>query len=159
MQPEQFLQFVIRPVLASLPGNTKAAEQIVLGTALKESGLKYLHQIGGGPAMGVYQCEPATHRDIWKNYLDRREHLAFLVRQWCIHGMKNSPVQLCGNHFYATAICRAHYLRRPEAFPPPGDAAGLAAYWKKYYNTESGAGHAVRDMPHFERAISICDRV
>ena len=51
---------VIRPALRALDLWSPAAEDLVLGTAAQESGLAYLRQIGGGPALGLWQIEPAT---------------------------------------------------------------------------------------------------
>ena len=62
---DHFRADVIQPTLAHLDGDDAprfqglAAENLLLGTALVESGLHYLHQLGGGPALGIYQIE--TH--------------------------------------------------------------------------------------------------
>jgi hypothetical protein len=37
-------------------------------------------------------------------------------------------------------MCRLHYRRVPEPLPDAEDINGLAAYWKKYYNTKAGRG-------------------
>ena len=37
-------------------------------------------------------------------------------------------------------MCRVHYYRAPTKLPEAEDLDGLAHYWKKYYNTELGAG-------------------
>ena len=63
----QFRANIIRPVLLVIGGESRAAENLILGTALQESNLRYLRQLGDGPARGVYQMEPATHDDIWDN--------------------------------------------------------------------------------------------
>jgi hypothetical protein len=68
--PQVFLTTIIEPVLHHLTEipYDRAAAQLLLGTALKESlQLKYRRQIQG-PALGYYQMEPATHDDIWNNY-------------------------------------------------------------------------------------------
>ena len=46
---------------------------------------------------------------------------------------------------YSTLMCRVHYFRVPEPLPVnTGDKMvyleSLGRYWKKYYNTEKGAG-------------------
>ena len=48
--------------------------------------------------------------------------------------------ELAGNLYYATAMARIHYLRRPERLPSAMDVEGLAQYWKDHYNTYLGAG-------------------
>lgn len=76
LAPEEFLSGAIRPALARLRLGGAAAERLLLGTALTESGLVHLRQSGGGPARGLYQIEPATHRDLWRHYLAFRPALA-----------------------------------------------------------------------------------
>ena len=71
----QFTNHVIQPVLLDLGLYSKAAEELLLGTAIQESRLKYLVQIGGGPALGVYQMEIATEFDIIKNYSQHKPRL------------------------------------------------------------------------------------
>ncbi len=80
----QFRANIVRPTLEAVGAHNRAAEDLVLGTALQESNLRYLRQLNDGPARGVYQMEPATHDDIWENYLAFRAELsahvsAFLV--------------------------------------------------------------------------------
>src|SRR5260221_162978 len=62
------------------PGDLQAPVELLLGTALQESGLTYRVQLGGGPARGLFQMEPNTHDDIWDNFLKYRVPLATAVR-------------------------------------------------------------------------------
>jgi hypothetical protein len=57
--------------------------------------------------------------------------------------------QLATNLCYATAICRLVYYRRREALPPADDLAGLAAYWKLFYNTPLGKGTEAQWILHY----------
>jgi hypothetical protein len=135
----QFRRLVLRPTLIHLDLWSQAAENLLLGTALQESGLRHLAQMGGGPARGLYQIEPATHDDILRNYLVYRPELSGLVRT--LMAPAPSPVeQSATNLAYGTAIARLVYYRRPEPLPPPDDILGLARYWKRHFNTEKGRG-------------------
>jgi len=145
IDPAQFRELIVRPVLQALKKWSVAAENLLLGTALQESGLRYLKQIGGGPALGVYQMEPATHDDIWKNYIrqgrDELGNTIFLATQ--AHWNQNENVQsdmLIWNLAYATAMARVHYLRVPEPLPEAHNVMGMAEYWKAHFNTPRGAG-------------------
>ena len=138
----QFRELIIKPVLLKLDMYSQAAENLVLGTATQESRITYLKQIGGGPALGVFQMEPATYYDLWK-YLEREPAIAQSIRD--IAGAKHRssvvpPSEMVGNLNYAVAMCRIHYYRRPEPLPDADDLNGLANYWKKFYNTPLGAG-------------------
>lgn len=139
MDPDDFRRHVIRPTLRRLKLHSDAAEALLLGTAITESGLEALVQRGGGPALGVYQVEPATHDDIWRSFLAYRPPLAARVAM-LVAGLRPSRAQLVWNLAYATAMARLVYLRRPPPLPPADDIAGLAAYWKAHFNTVAGKG-------------------
>jgi len=53
---------------------------------------------------------------------------------------KDPCEQMRVNLIYAAAMCAVHYMRARHSIPELGDVDGMAAYWKKYYNTEKGAG-------------------
>ena len=66
--------YIIRPTLQKINLWSEAAENLLLGTAAQESLLgTYLKQNGNGPALGIYQMEPNTHKDIWIHYLNYHE--------------------------------------------------------------------------------------
>lgn len=149
IDPVQLRDYVIRPVLKYLEPEIPysiSAEQLLLGTAAQESRLKYLHQLGKGPAVGLWQMEPNTYDDIWRNYLRHPHHeLEDKVRALGLHpdpivDFINSRDEMAGNLYYACAMSRVYYWRIKESLPPPDDAYKMGAYWKKYYNTEAGKG-------------------
>ncbi len=115
-----------------------AAVELLLGTAAQESAMgTYIKQLNGGPALGIYQMEPATHDDIWQNYLAYNPNLIVKVERVCPGG-HFKPERMVWDLKYATIMCRLHYYRRPEALP--SDHEGFADYWKQFYNTELGDG-------------------
>ena len=138
LDPQQFRRLVIRPVVRRLGLGSPAAERLLLGTALTESGLRHLHQVRG-PARGLYQIEPATLRDLYANWLPRRPKLAEGLRQFTVpHGALDD--QLIWNLAYASAVARLIYYRRPEPLPRADDLPALAEYWKAHFNTAAGKG-------------------
>ncbi len=139
IEPAQFRVEVIRPTLRQAGLWSKAAEDLLLGTAVVESGLRFLRQHGRGPALGLYQIEPATHDDIWRHYLTFRPHLAAQVEAFLMRGLARHQ-QLVANLAYATAIARLVYYRRPAPLPEPGDVEAMARYWKANFNTRAGDG-------------------
>lgn len=136
MNPGQLLEHVIRPTLDYLGAGGESAERLILGTAAVESGFSEIVQIGGGPALGLFQMEPATANDIITNFLAYRPELNNKVSDLFI-GLPDVS-NLIGNLPYATAMCRVHYLRVPEALPDTVD--GMADYWKGHYNSRLGRG-------------------
>ena len=116
---------------------SKNAVELLMLTAAKESSLGYfIKQLGGGPALGIFQMEPATEKDIWNNYLKYRKKRQHIVERYDTANAKD----LWFNIGYQIILCRFHYLRIQEPLPKHNDIHGLAAYWKKYYNTEKGKG-------------------
>lgn len=143
----QFREFVVRPALfqLGLPGGA-AAENLVVGTAVFESGLDHFDQWLGpddhelGPAFGVYQIEAATACDVWINFLAFREDLAEEVKAFCAP-WPTLEHQLVTNLGYATAMCRLIYWRAKEKLPAADDIEGLGRYYKNHYNSSVGKGH------------------
>lgn len=134
----EFLTNVIKPVLNDVGLGGIKAEQLLLGTAIQESGLEYRRQKCGGPGLGLYQMEPATHDDIWNNYLKHKQKLSEKILNYKYH--ENNLVCLEVNDCYATLMARVHYLRVPHLLPDARDVKQQARYWKKYYNTPQGKG-------------------
>lgn len=148
MDRNHFLQYVIDPTFEYLEsfeprmvGDTSRA--LLLGTAMHESLLKWLHQRGGGPAVGVYQMEPDTHDWLWVHLRELR--MGQLHSAVC--GISNSYSDSSGrglakemqwNLMYATAMARLRYWVRPEPLPE-FTAEGLAGYHEVHYNTRAGA--------------------
>lgn len=139
----QLRVYVIQPTLNSLGLYSSAAENLLLGTMAVESALgTYVHQIGGGPALGVYQMEPDTHDDIWENYIKFNDWLR--VRLWTIGSYSpvrsNNGMLLITDLRYATIMARLQYYRHSEPLPNANDVDAQSVYWKKYWNTVQGAG-------------------
>jgi hypothetical protein len=130
IHPDHLLEHVIRPVLAKLPEpmRGRAAERLLLGTAMHEGdGASALAQYHG-PALGIYQMEPPTYRAVM-DWLAGHVELAHRVFRFSLPG--GEVEQLAGNLYYGTAIARIYYYMHPHALPEADDLPGLAAYWHK----------------------------
>lgn len=150
MSPEELRRHVIYPLLEELdPSWSIASMELLLGTAIAESGLRALKQ-RGGPALGLWQMEPATHDDIVHNYLDYRGELRNKVL-FATASIGFNSDYLVFNLRYACAFARIHYMRVPEPLPRENDIEGQARYWKKYYNTEAGKGTVKHYLKEWER--------
>lgn len=143
--PDDLQRGVIIPVLRHLGLYSGAAEALLLGTFYEEStvgGNTHLYQLRG-PARGGFQMEPVTHDDLWKTFLVHKPELSQKIGE--LLGAFPSPLeQLVSNLGYAAAMARVKYLRVKEPLPSASDYAGLARYWKTYYNTRAGAGIPAR---------------
>lgn len=142
---------VIEPTLRYINLHSKAAVQLIAGTAAVESRMGHFLKQRKGPALGIYQIEPATHLDVC-NYLSVRQP----SKKYRIDKLKavypsDFDQQLITNLMYATAITRMIYFRIPEPLPHLDDIHGMASYWKRYYNTELGAGTVEHFMQCYRR--------
>lgn len=150
----------IRPVLEHIGLWTPVAEELVLATSAHESqGFRYRRQVGGGPALGLWQMEPATRIDIYENYLRYNSVLAEKINGLAgvgTGGSKDYDDALENNDAYACALCRVAYARHERNFPLPDladDIPALGAYWKRWYNSKSGAGTVDQFVADYGRYV------
>lgn len=137
MNPIQLRTYIIKPTLEHLNLYSKEAETLILATACAESKCgEYIHQING-PALGIYQMEPATAKDIIMNFLRFRPELWKKVQELMIPTLSVEENLICNLRF-ATAMCRMQYLRDKQ--PLPKTAEEMAETWKRVYNTPLGKG-------------------
>lgn len=139
----QFEELVIKPALKGLPSRVVSNRNtivLLLMIAAHESRLgTYVKQIKG-PALGAFQMEPFTHDDLLK-YLDRKSNEG---NDWLALKQKLSEGGLHEDRLiydlrYATQLARLYFWRISAPIPKADDFRGLAAYAKKYWNTELGA--------------------
>ena len=141
---------IIKTTLLYIDKYSEDAEELLMLTAAVESGLgTYMYQVNG-PARGIFQMEPATENDCWKNYLNLRND-AYIekIKNLKFSGLDNLPYNLA----YQVALCRVHCLRVTEAIPPKTDVKALAEYWKKYYNTVKGKGTVDKAVKEYKRLV------
>lgn len=142
----QVRDLIVRPTLKylGLPGGL-AAEKLVLGTAAQESKLKYLKQRGKGPALGLWQCEPATFRDLVSRMpLDLSLKVIALTSEQSIESFDRGANawlnDLTWNLRFSCAVCRVHYYLRRFKLNENASIEELATIWKRWYNSSLGKG-------------------
>ena len=137
---KQLRELIIKPTLRYLEPEitySEAAVELLMMTCAHESRLgTYIKQVQG-PALGIYQMEPATEEDIFRNFLDFKPSLLTKVVNHTGLGE-----ELIWNLQYATIMARVHYYRDSEALPDVEDVRALAKYAKRVYNTELGKATA-----------------
>jgi hypothetical protein len=139
IKPDHLRKYVIKPSLQRLGQRyvSDDAVELLLMIAAHESRLGYfLHQEGGGPAVGIYQMEPATFHDILMNYVKYNRILESSLGKF--YEFPN-PAFMAFDLSFATAMARVHLYRVPSALPDRRDITGMAEYAKKHWNTELGA--------------------
>jgi hypothetical protein len=133
MKPEQLLKYIIQPALEGLDvrkyGGRKA-EILLLATCAQETNCaNTVHQIGG-PALGIYQCEPYTHHLVL-HWIERHAETAIV-------SLTSLDERLIYDLDYATKIARMLYYSIPEPLPAIGPDA-MWLYYKAYYNRDGKA--------------------
>lgn len=149
----QFSDLVKRVILAQ-DLYSDAALNLLLGTAAQESLFgTHIRQLESGPALGVFQMEPATEEDIWENYLSSRYYRrAAMVKICGVFSFVNNGA-LEWNLAYAICMTRLFYRRIKEPFPDAQDIKGFAQYWKKYYNTSVGKGTVEEFIHNYNKYV------
>ena len=122
---------------------SEAAVNLMLGTALAESDLHNLLQIGGGPGLGLFQPEPTTLDDTFYRYLGRPDKSGLMEAVQPFVTEQDVREQMIGNIPFALIIARLKYWMVPEPLPEYDDVQALAEYWKRHYNTQKGSGEVV----------------
>lgn len=151
---DQLRTIVVRPSLERLGRHSPAAENLLMGTAVQESRLRYLRQLGGGPALGLWQIEPATFADVYHRYLGARAELRRLVDDLVVPGVPLLE-QLADNMRLGCAIARIKYAMDPAPLPAADDLEALARYWKRIYNTPAGAGTPAEFTRNYREALGV----
>lgn len=138
MMDKNILKHLIETSLNKIGVDSLSAVNLMLGTCAVESNFgEYLKQING-PALGIYQIEPNTEKDIWENYLKYHNNFKnIIINDFKIKTYGTYEVQ---NFGYQTIIAFLCYYRKNKNFPEHDDIEGLANFWKKYYNTYMGKG-------------------
>lgn len=150
----QLVEYVMLPTLKDLHMHSKASESLMLGTCAVESDFgTYIHQIGGGPALGPFEMEPTTHDSLWTHYIHNRSGLRDTIMNICNLSSYPDASLMMFDLRYATVMARIKYWPVPEKLPEANDIKGQARYWKKYYNTAGGKGTTSKFISKYTQYI------
>src|SRR5215467_11998141 len=61
----------------------RRATSLLLGTVAQESAFTSTTQLGGGPALGYGQIEPATEASLWNDYLAYQAEITAWFERCC----------------------------------------------------------------------------
>lgn len=130
---------LIAETLASDNLYSPEAVALLLGTAAQESKFgTYLRQIKG-PALGIFQMEPATYQ--WMREKFGR-----------VYGFQDRKAEdMIWDLKLSILLCRLRYLVVKE--PLPKNLPEQARYWKKYYNTSAGKGTPAEYIANFQKYV------
>jgi len=129
LNPADFRMEVIRPSLEILGLWSESAEDLLLGTALVESGLKRLHK-NDNAGLGLFGITEGVAKHAWRYVLARSVMSGVLTRM--------EPKCSIQNLSYAVMITRINYEDAFEPLPRTGDIYGQASFWKRYHHGIDG---------------------
>jgi hypothetical protein len=154
---------VIRPALDELGLYTLGREELLVVTAAQESlGGTWLMQNDSrgypkGPALGIYQEEPATYHDCFENFLRYNPILyekltgeTFPLGKLAWH----DATLLTYDLRYATKAAACQYYRFKEAVPAHYEIDKLVIYYKRYWNTSAGKATLEETKKNYQRYIA-----
>ncbi|GAA5316156.1 MAG: hypothetical protein AseanaTS_13610 [Candidatus Pelagadaptatus aseana] len=133
---EELRAYVVAPCLEHLGEWSKAAENLLLGTAALESSMGFHLHNHGQRGVGLFQILPERHTEIWDHFLIGDADMASKVRglasqrEFLVH----PHAELATNLSYATAIAWMIYKYNRITLPDASDTEGLAKAWIKGYH-------------------------
>lgn len=153
LNSSQLRELIIKPALQDLNLLSDDAIELLIFTCANESdGGTYIKQVGG-PALGIYQMEPATYNDIWQNFIIPNHSIGIQMLHNFNAGRMPEEDRMIYDLRFATAMARLFYARIPSPLPRSIDITGMWNYYKTHYNTSAGkADHdqAVRKYTEFK---------
>ena len=148
---EQLRAYIIRPALQAINSYSENAEELLMFTCATESLGGFLLRQIKGPALGIFQMEPATYHDIWRNFINLKPALAtMMAKNLNITSIPNEE-RLVYDLKYSATIARIHYLRVSQPLPNKNDVDAMWDYYKKYYNTPLGKATKQKAIQDYQK--------
>lgn len=145
------LRDIITRTLKQVDMYSPAAVELLMLTAAQESRCgDYIRQTKG-PAIGVFQMEPATYNDMWHRVIPREDGLQDKILKAINCTMQPPAERMEWDLKLAIIMARIKYKSILAALPQANDLSGLAAYYKRYYNTELGAATVEEAMEAYKK--------
>jgi hypothetical protein len=155
---KQFRELVIRPAISAVGLWSEDAEELLMLTAATETHLgEYLRQSGmngiaGG--FGVFQMQQPSYDLIWKNQILNNPSLKAKIRLFT--GYEGKPVieRLITDLALSAIMTRLFYFDIKATLPKASDSYELAAFWKRWFNTEMGKGTINKALEDYKTYVN-----
>lgn len=144
-------------------------KKLLIETAVYESTSGMIVKQSHGPALGIYQIEPRTHRYVTEEWLGRqgcaiRDNVARNVDMWKIKappGYDDTRWNLMYNINYQTAVALALYYKRTSKNDkyPLTTIRDRSRVYKRFYNTGSGKGSKIGYIQKAKEYWNVCEAV
>jgi len=143
MKKSQLVNMIIRPTLKEIPhGFTEEAQLAITMIIAHESQRgEYIHQVGGGPALGMIQMEPTTYRSTWKYGASIWDNALALgiINNKQFRNMTPPPVERLLYDLRFNVFMARQRLFMKSAALPTGGTTDMSAYLKRHWNSVGGA--------------------
>ena len=130
MTYQQAKAFIAEALLDFGLHSDHAVELMLMIAAHESLGFKFRRQIGGGPALGVFQMEPPTHDDIWRRSRS-------IQRNAKRAGFTQNARRLTDDDRYAVFMARHRLMLDPR--PIPTALQAMADWCKREWNGDGKA--------------------
>jgi hypothetical protein len=125
MTYQQFKAICAEALLDWCLHSDHCVELLAMICAHESLGGKHRRQIGGGPALGIFQIETVTHNSVW----DNSDTIRARAQRY---GIKEDVSKLETDDRYSIFVAR-HYLAQ-DVNPLPKTPEAMADYCKSYWN-------------------------
>lgn len=150
MLKKEIIRRLIIETLKEINLYSDEAVELLMGTCAQESGMgKHRKQLGGGPALGIFQMEPFTYLDCYTNFLKYKTDLLEKILKVSRLDRYPDAGEMINNDVFAACMARVRYLRAPGAIPKTLEKQ--AAYWKQHYNTPKGKGTVEEYIKNYKK--------
>lgn len=156
MNVRQLRDVIVVPVLTALGMFSPNAVNLLLGTAAQESQLGHFivqQGIGFNGGIGIYQMQKAAYNNIWDRQISNNIALKMRIRLLLGYDIRPVAERMASDLLLATAMARLYYHQITMSLPEHNDIPGLAAYWKKWYNTVLGKGTEQEFVDNYAKYI------
>ena len=140
---KQFKDLIVRVLSDHAELLSDSAVNLLLGTAAQESQFgRYLKQVGGGPALSVFQMEPETFEWLRATYFDVYPEIS-----------TRHPGELEWDLRLSILFARLRYRVVPSPLPDANDIPALAKYWNVHYNGNPDHGTDEEFIENYHRFV------
>lgn len=144
---------IIRPTLTRIELASPEAEELLMGIAAQETHMGELGrvQLGGGPALGLWQMEPATFK-LTIRWTKRNRPKLYNAICEIADTIYPEAHMLARSDELACAMARALCLSIPGPLPDKEDVRGQGVWYKRYWN-RGGKGSAEQYIANYYRYV------
>lgn len=149
--PTSAVRALVRVTAHALGVWTPALEEVLLMIAAHESHMgKFTRQIGGGPALGWWQMEPATHDDCMRIVVPRRTHWMPALRLYASPRGLGAETMAVSPAYACAMACMQ--VQRFDTLPTDAsNVRSMAAFAKMRWNGGGKASVGDYELAYRER--------